>query len=93
MIVQLKPVVRNKNREQALVFSFFVAGPAGFVASLRSPTTPGVGSVNLKQVLDLHSPPTASEPANAGTKTQCLTAWRRRALITPVINVQTNTNI
>ena len=48
MIVQLKPVARNKNREQALVFSFFVAGPAGFVGSLRLPTTPGVVSVNLK---------------------------------------------
>ena len=30
MIVQLKPVARNKNREQALVFSFFVAGDEGY---------------------------------------------------------------
>ncbi|MCR4752840.1 MAG: hypothetical protein K5837_00250 [Candidatus Saccharibacteria bacterium] len=30
IIIQLKPVVRNKNREQALVFSFFVAGDEGY---------------------------------------------------------------
>ena len=49
MIIHLKPVARNKNREQALVFSFFMAGPVGHkqcavVASDRALGEPGLES-------------------------------------------------
>ena len=55
-----------------------MAGPAGFAssASARDPIS-SLFDVFVKQKM---AGPAGFEPANAGTKTQCLTAWRRSNL-------------
>lgn len=43
--------MEDKSKKYFNAIENALAGPAGFVASLRSPTTPGVGSKNPKQDL------------------------------------------